>query len=280
MKPVAFDYAVPDTLDAAIAALRQAGEDGRLLAGGQSLMPMLNFRVARPSVLIDLNRIPELALVRRDGDQIVIGAMTRQAVLLASDDLALSCPLLRLALSHVGHPQTRARGTIGGSLCHADPAAELPVVAVLLNATLRVRGPDGARDIAARDFFLGSLTTALAQGEILTEIVLPVAGPGEGFGFVETSLRKGDFAIASAAARIGAGSAELVVGGVADAPFLAALEPAALVEAERREAAIRAALDSLDVTQNSHHASAAYRRTLSLVMARRAVEAALNGSSP
>jgi carbon-monoxide dehydrogenase medium subunit len=208
---------------------------------------------------------------------VAIGAMTRQAALLASEELARSCPLLRQALSNVGHPQTRSRGTIGGSLCHADPAAELPLVAMLLDARLKVRSAKGERTIAARDFFVGALTTALAPGEILTEIRLPNARPGEGFGFVETSLRKGDFALAAAAARLSSDSAEIVIGGVGDTPFLARLEPTLLRQDGGRDVAIRSALASLSVTQHSHHASADYRRKLAHVMALRAVEAAMNG---
>ncbi len=178
MKPAPFAYLRPDTLAGALAALAEHGEEARPLAGGQSLVPMLALRLARPSLVIDLNRIPDLAGIAETSEEIRIGAMTRQAALLAHPAIRKRMPLLARALGFVGHPPTRARGTIGGSLAHADPAAELPVAMVALDARLVLTGRAGEREVGAADFFRGTFATDLRPGELLAEIRIPVAGVG------------------------------------------------------------------------------------------------------
>src|SRR6516165_707260 len=199
MKPAAFDYVPADSVAMAIDALAQAGGDGKILAGGQSLVPMLNFRLVRPSVLVDINRIPGLGFIVADEEAIRIGALTRHYQLETSPVIATHLPALSHAMTYVAHLAIRNRGTIGGSLCHADPAAELPMMALLLDAELETRPAEGVRRIAARDFFVGALTTALAETEIVTAIHLPALPPRCGWGFEEFALRAGDFAFAAAA---------------------------------------------------------------------------------
>src|SRR3984893_14907747 len=199
MKPAPFDYVVPRSLDEALEALANGGSDAKLLAGGQSLIPLLNFRLARPSLLVDLNRVTELAFIRPRDQGIAIGAMTRQATVERDIQLRNKQPLLLEAIGWVGHPAIRSRGTIGGSLAHADPAAELPAVAVCLDAQLIVAGPRGRRTVAAEDFFAGYLTTVLEPDEILVETWLPPRRAGTGQAWIEFARRHGDFALAGVA---------------------------------------------------------------------------------
>lgn len=220
MKPVDFDYVAPSHLDEAIALLHEAGDNARVLAGGQSLVPLLNLRLVRPRLLVDLRRVPGLTGIRAQDGALVVGAMTRQADAETDALVRTRAPLLSEALGLVAHLAIRSRGTIGGSLAHADPAAELPAVAVALDATLTVEGPAGRRAVAADDFFLGYLATALAPGEVVTAISFPARSPAAGWAFVEFSRRPGDFALAGVAAvleladgRVGAGTRLVVVGG-------------------------------------------------------------------
>ena len=173
MKPASFAYHAPSTVDEALALLQANGPDSRVLAGGQSLIPMMNFRLAAPPVIIDLNRIPDLAYIRDQGDAVRIGAMTRQRAIEFSPIVADKLPLLRAAIKLVGHLPTRSRGTIGGSIAHADPAAELPMVLQALDGEVVVRGPKGERSIAASELFQDAMTTSLAPDEILVEVRLP-----------------------------------------------------------------------------------------------------------
>ena len=198
MKPQPFAYVRPDSVTEAIEHLLSGDGDAKLIAGGQSLVPLLNLRMARPSTLVDIVRLPELGAIAREGDQLVIGAAVRQRDVELSPVVQAACPLLPLALRYVGHLQIRNLGTIGGSLAHADPAAELPCVAVALDAVLVAQGPDGTREVAAADFFLGPFTTALGPEEILTQVRFPVTGGVHAF--VEFSRRGGDFAMTSVAA--------------------------------------------------------------------------------
>ena len=186
MKPAPFDYHAPETIQGALELLDRHGSDARVIAGGQSLVPMLALRLARPEVLVDLNRIPELAGIRDCGGTIRIGAMTRQAHALASPLLRDRLPLLGYGLYNVGHPPTRARGTIGGSLSHADPAAETPAVMLAYDARMVLAGKSGTRTVDVADFTLGTFETCIEEGEILTEIVVDVP-PAEGTAFVELS---------------------------------------------------------------------------------------------
>src|SRR5258708_19088135 len=199
MKPAPFDYIAPHSLEEAVAALANGGADAKVLAGGQSLIPLLNFRLARPSLVVDLNRVAELAYIRPGERDLAIGAMTRQRAVERGAGLAGFQPLLVEALGYVGHPAIRARGTIGGSLAHADPAAELPAVAVCLDATLSVVGPRGRRAIAAEDFFFGYLTTVLEPDEILVEAWFPPLRPHTRQAWVEFARRHCDFALAGVA---------------------------------------------------------------------------------
>ncbi len=212
MKPVAFDYVVPDSLEAAVAALAAANGDGKAMAGGQSLMPLLNFRMTRPSVVVDLMRIPGLSFIEPRDDAVAIGALTRHADLEFSDVVASRLPVMAAAMPHVAHLAIRNRGTIGGSISHADPAAELPMLAVFYGATIRVQGPDGCRDIAAEEFFVSALSNCLEPDEIVFEIVFPVLTSHTGWAFKEVARRFGDFALACIAL-----SLELRDGRIADA---------------------------------------------------------------
>jgi CO/xanthine dehydrogenase FAD-binding subunit len=198
MKPAPFRYAAPESVEAALELL--ADEDARALAGGQSLVPMLNFRLARPDLLVDLNRLSGLAGVERDANGgLRIGAMTRQAELLRSEAVRAGWPLLCQAVAHVGHAAIRNRGTVGGSVAHADPAAELPVALTALDARVRVRSAAGERVLAAPDFFQGALTTALRTGELLVAIEIPPPPAEARMGFAEHARTHGDFALAGVA---------------------------------------------------------------------------------
>ena len=203
MKPAPFNYAKPKTLEEALLMLQQHGSDAKLLAGGQSLVPLLNFRMLRPSLLIDLNGLNELEFVQPTSQGgLRIGALTRHHTLDTSRAVRERFPVLSAAMTHVAHLAIRNRGTLGGSLTHADPAAELPMMALLLNAEIRARSVKGAHVYKARDYFLAPLTPAIAEDQIVTDVELPALPPNTGWGFEELSQRKGDFAIAAAAATI------------------------------------------------------------------------------
>ncbi|GAA4617457.1 FAD binding domain-containing protein [Saccharopolyspora hordei] len=197
MKPPPFRYARPDSLGDAVRLLA-ADEDAKVLAGGQSLLPMMNFRLARPSLLVDVGRLPELSELRREDDVLVIGAAVRQRTAETAPLVRESCPLLGRALRHVGHHQVRTRGTVGGSLAHADPAAELCAAATALDAEVVVTGPSGRRTVPVAELFVAPYQTSLSADEVLTEVRVPVR-PAR-CGFAEVSPRAGDFALAGAAA--------------------------------------------------------------------------------
>jgi CO/xanthine dehydrogenase FAD-binding subunit len=198
MKPAAFSYYAPESIDEALALLDEAGDDAKVLAGGQSLIPLLNFRLARPSAIVDINRIGELNYLRRQDGSLRIGAMTRTAVLERAALVRDRWPVLRSAARYVGHAAIRNRGTIGGSVAHADPTAELPVVLTGLNAKLHVRSRGSARVIKVDDFFKGRLTTALQPNELLVGIDIEALPKGTSFGFAEFARTAGDFALAGA----------------------------------------------------------------------------------
>jgi carbon-monoxide dehydrogenase medium subunit len=223
MHPAPFEYHAPTSIREAIELLRTL-PDARVLAGGQSLVPMLNLRAAAPSDLVDLGKIRELCGIRETPSDLCIGAMTTQRQIERSKLIMTSCPLLTDAVMHVGHQQTRNRGTIGGSLCHLDPAAELPVAAAALDATLTIEGPDGERTLPFGQFPAGYLTPSLEPGEILTRIDIRKAAPNEGCAFLEFNQRPADFAVVSVAVlltlegeRIGA--VRIAVGGIGFAPL-------------------------------------------------------------
>jgi CO/xanthine dehydrogenase FAD-binding subunit len=203
MKPAPFAYEAPDSLPHALALLQRDG--ARALAGGQSLVPMLNFRVARPALLVDLNRVSELSFIRSSGGGLRIGAMTRQSTLERSQLVARRWPLLLEAVGHVAHPAIRNRGTLGGSVAHADPQAELPVALTALDARFHLRSTRGSRWLSAGEMFLGPMLTAIAPGELLTEIELPALPAGARMAFVEYARTHGDFALAGAAVVVAPG---------------------------------------------------------------------------
>lgn len=280
MKPVAFDYVRPASVADACALLAEDPE-ARVLAGGQSLIPMLAMRLARPTRVIDIARIPELAGIRRDGDAVVIGAATRQAVAERDAVVARDLPLLARVLPWVGHPPTRRRGTIGGSVVHGDPAAEIALTAVTLEASLVLQSAAGTDEIAAHEFYLGPMITALPEGAILTALRFPVwSGERIGTGFHEVSSRRSDFALVAAAAQVaidangrcaqlaagigGAGDMPMRLGGAIDSLVGSTLDETAV------RAAVAAALQDLDAVSDLH-ASAAYRKRVAATLAQRAI---------
>ncbi len=284
MKPAPFEYYRPRSLDEALSLLAEHGGDAKPLAGGQSLIPAMNFRLATPSVLVDLNGLSELSYISEGTGGLAIGGMTRQRAVERSAVVARLVPLIAETMPHIAHPAIRNRGTIGGSLAHADPAAELPAVMLALNATFAVTGTAGVREVAASDFFVGLFSTALEPGELLTQIRIPPAAKRSGFAFQEISRRHGDFALVGVAASVeldehgrcaGARMALLSVG---DSPVLAeravrTLE-GQLPSAECIQAAADAAASS-DIDPSSDiHASARYRRQLAKVLTRRVLERA------
>jgi carbon-monoxide dehydrogenase medium subunit/6-hydroxypseudooxynicotine dehydrogenase subunit alpha len=280
VKPPPFDYHDPRSIDEALALLADAGDEGKALAGGQSLVPLLNFRLAQPAVLVDLNRIPELSYLRRQEGRLQIGAMCRQARLELSPVAQEGWPLLGDALALVAHPQNRNRGTVGGSAAHSDPAAELPIALTALDAQFKLRSQRGDRIVSADDFFVTHLTTALEPDELLVEIEVPPLPEGTGHAFHEYSRRHGDFALGGAAvtytkgARGRCSAARIVLLGAADVPLRArdaedALEGQAMSEELAREAAQLAVRD-IEPTGDIH-GSGEYRKRLIEAMVRRAV---------
>ncbi len=202
MKPPQFAYADPTTVEEVLALLQEHGDDAKLLAGGQSLIPVLNMRLARPKVLIDLRRVEGLTYIREEDGHLCIGAMTRHVMVEKSELVRERQPLLTQTMHNIGHIQIRNRGTIGGSLVHADPSAELPAVMVALEATLVITGPDGVREVPAEEFFLMYFTTCVQAGELLTEVRVPVLPERTGYAFEELARRHGDFALAGVAATL------------------------------------------------------------------------------
>ena len=282
MKPAPFEHLVPTSVPEAVNMLGEYAPDARVLAGGQSLVPMMNFRLARPAVLVDLNRISDLFYIDDIGDYLAVGAMTREREIENSDLVRAACPLLHEATLNIGHLPIRSRGTIGGSLCNADPAAEYPATILALDATLVAQSVRGEREIPAAKFFDSALTTTLEPDEILTEIRAPKVPPGSGAAFVEVSRRHGDFALAGVAAQItldgdavtnvrlaacGVGSGPVRLTDAEDAIRSDGLTDASLAAAEAA-AVVQADPDS-DV-----HATSGYRRKLAGVMTKRALQKA------
>ncbi len=285
MKPVDFTLHRPDTLDEAVAILAEHRDEAKVLAGGQSLVPLLNFRLARPEHLVDLSRIASLTRLVRTRSGLAVGAMVRQAQAERSAAVAGSAPLLAAAFPHIAHQAIRARGTVGGSLAHADPAAELPAVAVASDARFTAVGPSGRREIAAADFFLGNLMTALAPDEVLTEVVFSGAPERSGAAVEEVGRRRGDFALVCAGAQVSLepGSAGVVrearvcLAGVAATPYRAAEAERVLAGARLDDAVLAQAADAVRdaIDPNGDlHATAGYRKDVAGVLVKRAVAAA------
>lgn len=280
MKPALFDFHAPTGLREAVTLLEQGGADARVLGGGQSLVPMMNFRIASPTVLVDLRGISELdALVVDDDGVLVIGANVTQARLLDSDQVA-GWPLLRDALRHVGHPQIRNRGTVCGSLAHHDPAAELPTVAVTLDAEVILSGPNGNRVVPAREFFVSYYETSIRTHEIVTSVRFPPRAT-EGWGFAEFARKHGDFALAGAAATMSDADVRLVLFGVDESPRRVPEVEQLLRVGSRDDTAIDAALDGLpDLIQpvDDMRATAQFRAEVAVEMSRVALRSARDGS--
>lgn len=286
MKPAPFDYHRPATLDEALTLLAEHGADAKPLAGGQSLIPAMNFRLARPAILIDLDRVRELAFLSAGTDGLRVGAMTRQREVERSPLVARAAPLLHAALPFIAHPQIRNRGTMGGSLAHADPAAELPAVALALDARLHLRRRDGARSLPAGEFFTGLFATALAPDELLVEVSLPAPAARSGWAFDEVARRHGDYALVGVAAVVSLDArgrcerARLALLSVGEGPVLAQQAAALLAGQVPSPDLIRAAAEAAATRDidppGDIHASPAYRRQLAAVLTRRALTRAFD----
>lgn len=286
MKPPPFDYLAPQSLDAALDVLADNGDEAKVLAGGQSLIPVLNFRLAGPALLVDINGLDELDFIKVEADGSVrIGALTRQRTVEQSSDIARAVPLLADAMPLIAHPQIRNRGTVGGSIAHADPAGELPVAMVALGAVFTLRSQRGERKVRAGEFFAGLMTTALAADEMLIEIGLPGQRPRTGWAFREVARRNGDYAHAGIAARLtltDAGAIEdagLVYLSAGDVPMVASKAGELLVGEKPTaelfaEAGSVASGDEIEPTDDIH-ATALFKRHLAEVLTRRALETAL-----
>ena len=281
MKPPPFHYHDPRNLDQALDLLASR-DNAKLLAGGQSLMPMLNMRFAQPDHIIDLNRIEELSFVRESGAIIEIGAMTRQRDLEDTAVIRDRCPLMSEALRRIGHRATRNRGTIGGSLCHLDPAAELPVVAMAFDATIHVQSRRGARGLPMAEFPAFYMTPAIEPDEMVTKISFEPWPAGHGAAFVEFARRHGDFAVVAAAVLLELGGdgairrAAVVLGGVGPGPSRCAAAEAAVTGSRGNSAFQEAAATCREIdAMEDVHASSAYRRHLAEVLTQRALESAL-----
>lgn len=283
MKPVAFEYAVPTTVAEAVALLASHGGEAKAIAGGQSLMPVLNFRLAAPTLLVDLRRLPGLEGISVGAEGTRLGARVRWRDIEKSRELAAGQPLLCAAIEHVAHYQIRNRGTVGGSLAHADPAAEMPGLCVALDARLRIVGTKGERLVAAQDFFTGALSTVLGGDELIIEVLLPAWPAARRWGFEEFARRRGDFALAGAAlwydldAAGHIANAHVGVIGASDRPRRLPAVEAVLNNStpeEKTFAAAAAAASAAVDPMSDIHASAEYRRALAGTMVARALSAA------
>jgi CO/xanthine dehydrogenase FAD-binding subunit len=285
MKPVAFEYCRPDTLGEALDLLAERRERAAVLAGGMSLGPMLNLRMARPDRVIDISRLGGLAGIELRGDRIVTGATVIQADALDSDVIRRSLPLLTLALPWVGHFQTRNAGTLGGSIAHADPSAEIPLCAVVSDATIVLRGRRRERRVRAREFFTGALTTARQPDELVVAIDWPRAGADAGHAFEEIAQRHGDFAIAAAACEVvlngdgRIGRLELGLGGVVDRPIAVDTQEVVggMADGGMAQTLARRTVAHLEPMED-HTATADYRRALAQVLTERVVMRAIKAA--
>ena len=285
MKPAPFDYYAPTTVEQALALLAEHGYEAKVLAGGQSLVPMMNFRLVEPSVLVDLNSIPDLGYIQADEDGGVrIGALTRHYQVEVDPLVAARMPLLHEAVPRIGYPQIRRRGTMGGSLCHADPSAELVAVSVALNGRFRLRSPKGERWVTAQDFFIGLFTTVLEPDELMVEVALPPMPARTGVSFMEVARRLHDFALVGLAAVVTLDEkgvireARMVFLSAGDRPMQAHRAAEVLAGQAPKPEVIRAAAEvaaSDDIDPSSDiHATAEFRRHLAKVLARRALDQA------
>ena len=285
MKPAPFEYHVPDSIDQALALMHEHADAAKILAGGQSLVPAMNFRVAQPSMLIDLNRVKELSYVREDGECLRIGAMTRERTLEFDAQIARRSPLLHEAAPNIAHPQIRNRGTIGGSIVNADPAAELPVLMVASNARLKAQNVSGERWIDANDFFVGMFTTALQPDEILVEIEIPFMSPRTGWSFMEVAPRAGDYALMGVACLAAldengkCSHAKLVYLNAGDGPVEARESAQSLTGEQLNDELITSAAEHASESEitpfGNVHTSPEFQRHLAKVLTRKALKQAI-----
>ena len=271
MKPASFEYVRAGSVEEACDVLLNQGDDTKVIAGGQSLVPMMNMRLVEPYRLLDIADVPALRDVESHDGTLSVGAAVTQSELLRYPSLAAQAPLLKLALPLVGHYQTRNRGTVGGSIAHADPSAELPLCLVALGGEVELAQATRTRCVGADDFFRGILTTACEPNEVITKVRFPSATAGQGYAFREVSLRHGDFALVACAAAAGRDVVRLAVGGVSDRPRATEFSPDSETDLDEYLDAFAWQLDARDDV----HASARYRRELVRRLGRRTVEEAL-----
>ena len=283
MKPAPFKYVRASSLDHALSLKAEYGDEARFLAGGQSLIPSMNFRLARPSVLIDINGLVELASINRSGLQVRLGALTRYATLERDGEFLRACPLFADALPHIAHPQIRNRGTIGGNLSHADPASELPAVSLAMKARMKLRSARGEREVEAREFFLGLLTTDIQDDEMLAEITIRQPAGPTGACFMEVARRRGDFALAGIAALVtldeegNCADVRLTCCGVGDTPVDVSAVTTSLIGtrcSEQRIETVAADVQRAIEPAGNVHASADYQRHVAGVLTQRALRKA------
>ena len=280
MKPAPFEYHAPRSLEEALGLMANLGDQARPLAGGQSLVPMLSMRLARPAAIVDLNGIPELAYHRIESDALVVGALCRHRDVELDTEVGVRCQAIGEAVPLIGHIAIRNRGTVVGSIAHADPAAEWPLFAMLLDAVARVEGRRGAREVASGDLFQGAFTTSLDDGELMTEIRFALPPPGSGSAFLEVARRHGDFALGAAAAVVdlapdgGVRESRVAIAGIEAVPSRLEQAESAITgrvpTAEACAVAAAAAAAGLQPTDDIH-APAAYRRQLAQTLVRRAL---------
>jgi len=285
MKPNAFEYFAPSTVKEAVGLLEKYEDEAKILAGGQSLVPIMNFRLGRPEVLLDINGIKDLDYIKEEGEALFIGALTRERDLELSPLVKEKCPILAEAVSFIGHVPIRNRGTIGGSLVHADPSSELPTVICCLNGEMKVFGPSGERVLESEEFFLTYLTTSLEPSEILVEVRIPTLPQNTAWSFVELSRRSGDFAIVGVATLLFmeddgvCREARIALGGVAPTPVRAEeaeeLLSGQVITEELIKKAGEAAAEATD-TEPDYHASAEYRKDMARVFVQRGLREALS----
>jgi carbon-monoxide dehydrogenase medium subunit len=287
MKPPAFKYIVPESIEAALTILAEHGDDAKILAGGQSLIPTMNYRMVQPTLLMDINGLEELSYIQSNGDgEIKIGAMTRHKTMEHDPVIAENAQLLHETMPHISHPQIRNRGTMGGSLVHADPAAELPVIAMAMEAKVRVKSSAGEREIPAEDFFLGIFMTDIEPEEILLEVILPQLPQNTGWSFMEIARRSGDYAMMGIATLITIDesdkctNAKLVYLNAGDGPVLATEAGEMLVGENKSTAVFEAVAEVAAVEEidplGSLHASEDYQRHLARVLTKRALGVAFD----
>lgn len=283
MKPCAFEYFAPASVREVMDLLEQYGDQAKILAGGQSLVPVMNFRLARPEVLIDINGLKELEYIREETNELVIGALTRERDVELAALMRQKCPLLPEAISYIGHATIRNRGTVGGSLAHGDPSAEIPTAICALEGTIRTLGPDGERTVEPEEFFLTYLTTSLEPSEILMDVTVPVLPDGTGWSFTELSRRSGDFAIVAVAIVLlmdnsgACNQARIALGGVAPTPVRAReaedILSGQILSYALVEEAGKLSIEATD-PDSDYHASAEYRRGMTKALVQKGLREA------